>query len=401
MRINDIKNITASDLRVIILALKMEEFNIDDEKAKNDVCERIKKLPSAENINIIASNGGAIKDLQNEIGYILEMVDKYSARDGDYKFRYKARTGLDPRYKVLEYKRIIANKEMKMKKEAVGLVKELVRVSSNMDKNGYGKLSSDLITIAKAVKDETANEATLTRFNGAVESLRLAGFEAEAESLLKEAGFWSGVADVAKGIGRGVADVGKSIGQGVANVGRGIGEGVQKGVQKAKETFQMGNLRGTFEKVNQELTKALDYATKIYPSITDANKKQKASDIMTMMQNMQTVGSQVYNLVMEDAAAQPAQQPAQQPANVQTDETMDQTSNTFSEPVTQTTTSPLTSGQKVTWESKTGQPQSATVVGPAAVEGQVIIQYPNGRQIAVNESRLRAACEHYRMTRKG
>ena len=387
MKIDDIKQITASDLRVIVLALKLEEFNIDDERAKNDVYDRIKRLPSPETINLMASNKEAIHGLQTAIGHILEMVDKFSARDEDYKVRYKARTSLDPRYKVLEYKRIIAKKEIKMKKEAGGLVRELVRVSSDLDKSGHGKLSGDLIAIAKSVKDETANEDTIQKFNGAVESLNLAGFASEAEALLKQAGFWSGVGNVAKGIGQGVQ-------QGVQNAVdtvKGVGQGI-------KEQYQLGNLAGTFDKVNKELATAVDYATKAYSSIQDAGKRQQASEILTMLQNMQTMGTQVYRISMEDSeAAAPATETtslgaapagASSPVGAAFDASPE--------------TSSFSAGQNITWETGGGKAASGTVIGPNPNNpNTTMVQLPNGRSYQVSTEKLRAACERYRLRRQG
>ena len=102
MKIEDIRQLSAENLRVIILALKMEEFNIDDEKVKNEVCEKIRSLPSAERINIVAADDRGMDELRSQVGYICELIDKHDIRDLDYKTRYRARTGLNPRYKVLD-----------------------------------------------------------------------------------------------------------------------------------------------------------------------------------------------------------------------------------------------------------------------------------------------------------
>ena len=320
----ELQKIDMTDLRAIIHALKMATFTFVEEDASVEIRELIKRLPSPEQVNQLGELPSGLVDVRETVGYILGLIDTYGQRGSEFKARYKAKTKLPPRYKVMEWKRNKAsNGRSEMRKEAVDLVKQLVRISSNVDKDGHGRLSGDLIIIAKAVRNE-ANEDTIKRLNGAVQSLRLAGFNAEAEALLKEAGFWSGVGDVAKGIGQGVqkgvqkaVDYGKSVGQGVqqgvqkaVDYGKGIGQGI-------KETYQVGNLKGTFQNVDRELDKALDYAEKAYSSIQDPNKKQKAGDMLAKLKNMKMVGKEVYNLVIEDeqAAQAPTQAPTQAPVN--------------------------------------------------------------------------------------
>jgi len=118
MIINDIDTLSAMDLRVIILGLKVSMFNINDESVSNDICHRIDALPSAEAINTVLGNDDSFMIVRQEVGSIMELVDKYGSRDKEYKIRYKAKTGLDPRYKVLDY--VFANGEEQEKLAMAG-----------------------------------------------------------------------------------------------------------------------------------------------------------------------------------------------------------------------------------------------------------------------------------------
>jgi hypothetical protein len=151
MKISDSKQINAENLRVIILALKMEDFNIDDEKVKNDIYDIVRRLPSPEKLNVLASDEESIGNLRKTVGYVMDLIDQYSSRDIDSKIRYKTRTGLDPRYKVLDYRS--SNQEKKMNKQASDLVREMILASEEADKNGFIALSKDLIRCSKKAMD--------------------------------------------------------------------------------------------------------------------------------------------------------------------------------------------------------------------------------------------------------
>jgi len=403
MKIDDVRQITAADLRVIVLALKMEEFNIDDERARNDIYERVKGLPSAENINVLASNGKAIKGLQNEIGYILEMVDKYDARDADYKFRYRARTGLDPRHKILEYKRITAQKEIKMRKEATNLVKELVRVSSVADVKGLGIISGELVRCAKNIKDENYGQVSQLDLQKIATSLRDAGLTEDADRLEKEAGFWD---SVSSGWG-GVKNLGKEVGKGVADI-------ATDQYQKARGAVQIGKLKTTFERINKDIAEAVAYANTAAQQAVNPQKAEQIANMVAQLGNMQMMGQEVYKIIQGDAATEQTEQTEQvvdlnqteqftqnQDVNTQNQDLSGAVEEVAQEQAIAPETSSFSQGQNVTWESG-GNLQSGTVISEdPANPSKTVVQIGNYPPQSLDTQALKVACETYRLKRQG
>ena len=403
MKIDDVRQITAADLRVIVLALKMEEFNIDHERARNDIYERVKGLPSAENINVLASNGKAIKGLQNEIGYILEMVDKYDARDADYKFRYRARTGLDPRHKILEYKRITAQKEIKMRKEATNLVKELERVSSVADVKGLGIISGELVRCAKNIKDENYGQVSQLDLQKIATSLRDAGLTEDADRLEKEAGFWD---SVSSGWG-GVKNLGKEVGKGVADI-------ATDQYQKARGAVQIGKLKTTFERINKDIAEAVAYANTAAQQAVNPQKAEQIANMVAQLGNMQMMGQEVYKIIQGDAATEQTEQTEQvvdlnqteqftqnQDVNTQNQDLSGAVEEVAQEQAIAPETSSFSQGQNVTWESG-GNLQSGTVISEdPANPSKTVVQIGNYPPQSLDTQALKVACETYRLKRQG
>lgn len=136
----DNNNLTLQELRTIIHSLRMMEFASLDPDAVDYIRDKISQLPSAEAI-INYSGAEAMKDLKGAIGNIMYLIETYSRRDKEYKVRYESRTGLPPRYNVLEFKDV-------SKKSSFDVVNGIVKVSSEMDKIGKVCESIDLIEIA-------------------------------------------------------------------------------------------------------------------------------------------------------------------------------------------------------------------------------------------------------------
>lgn len=98
-----VDKLSAADLRVIVLGLKVSCFNVTDETITNEIRKQISLLPSAETINAILQDSESFKGIRQRVGHIMEIVSTHGKRDVANKERYKARTGLDPRHKVLDY----------------------------------------------------------------------------------------------------------------------------------------------------------------------------------------------------------------------------------------------------------------------------------------------------------
>jgi len=160
-------------LRVIILGLKMSSLAFVEADALDEIRSRIKNLPSPETLNNLAETPRSLKEVRRDIGEIMEMINAYSQRDGEFKARYKSRTGLPPRYKVLEWKDM-------MQQNANNLVRQLIKISASIDEVDED-ISKDLIECAKCirVKQDVRPELELTigrlsreGFSEAVKSIR-------------------------------------------------------------------------------------------------------------------------------------------------------------------------------------------------------------------------------------
>lgn len=115
--IDNIDKLSAFDLRVIILGLKVANFNINDEEMNDTIVKEISSLPSAEKINTLLEEEESFRNLRRKVGEIISTISKYSKRDIENRDRYKAKTGLNPRYKVLDYINA-ENKSNKVHKQA-------------------------------------------------------------------------------------------------------------------------------------------------------------------------------------------------------------------------------------------------------------------------------------------
>jgi len=95
---------TLRELREIILGLRMSGLSFVEDGAISEIQAMIKSLPSAEDLEKHYSNPESLKQLQKDVGGIMRLIEIYGKRDGEYKVRYKSRTGLPPRYKVMEWR---------------------------------------------------------------------------------------------------------------------------------------------------------------------------------------------------------------------------------------------------------------------------------------------------------
>lgn len=281
--------VTLRDLRVIIHGLRLEGFAYVEEQALTDIQQMIKGLPSPETLNAMVNNPGDIRNLQNNIGKIMRIIELYGKKGLEYKTRYKARTKLPPRYRVFDW-----SVDMNMDKAARDFAREMIKTSSKADSTGHSKVASDLIVCAKMVQKKEAKEQDIQRV---ISGLREAGLNEEAD-FIKEAApqwmknMWQGVKDVGQQVGQGVQQKVQDVTQKVQDVGRGV-----------KETYQAGKYRSALEGIMGQINQVLQ-GVQADAQVAQGPKKQELSDISIKLDNMRTVGQEVFELVMEDEQQQ-------------------------------------------------------------------------------------------------
>jgi hypothetical protein len=142
--------VTLEELRDIILGLRLSNFSYIDRDALDEINAMIKTLPSAEALSKMEMYPESIEKIQADVGKIMRLIEIYGKRGPEHRARYKSRTGLPPRYKVLEWR-----SAMNLKLAKNELIKDIIKLSKEADDDGLERLSSDLISIAKKVKSDT------------------------------------------------------------------------------------------------------------------------------------------------------------------------------------------------------------------------------------------------------
>ena len=190
-------NLSVGDLKIIIHGLKMAGFSFVDQQALTEINAMIKSLPGPEEIDKLTINHmETIKKITIDVGGILRLVEIYGQRDMEYKVRYKTRTGLPPRYKVMDWRKA-------MKQEAIDLVKELVRMSSVADGQGKFDIADKLVRCAKKIQDTSIQEPD---FIDVIAGMERSGFNQEAK-LIREAYSWDQFKGNVRGLGTGIGNV--------------------------------------------------------------------------------------------------------------------------------------------------------------------------------------------------
>lgn len=150
------QDLSIQDLRAIIHGLRMTNFAFVDQDAKDQIMMKIQSLPNPEMLGKISEYPKDFKQVVNEVGEIMKLVEIYSKRDGEYRARFKSKKKLPPRYKVLEWK--------KNKMETSNTVKTLVKFSSKMDEMGIESLAEKTLVCAKKIQDLTLTQADVDDF---------------------------------------------------------------------------------------------------------------------------------------------------------------------------------------------------------------------------------------------
>ncbi len=172
--------LSLADLRAIIHSMKMAGFAFVDPEALTTIQERIKNLPSAEELNKMADDSKILDHLRADIGQILHMINTNGNDNYEYKCRYKAKTNLPPRYKVLNWE--------KDKKLVASTIRSMLRLSSKLDDINDEKDSEKVLKYAgkfhellkycqmisndQMVQIQNANMNTLTNFQNIVSKIQ-------------------------------------------------------------------------------------------------------------------------------------------------------------------------------------------------------------------------------------
>ncbi|MFW5887719.1 MAG: hypothetical protein ACOCUH_02870 [Bacteriovoracia bacterium] len=138
---------TLQDIRTIIHGLKMADLSFVEQDALNEINLMIKDLPNPEELPNIAESPGSVKQLKSYIGQIMHLIEVYGSRNAEYEARYRATTGLPPRYKVLKWRCAMGKRELKN-----NLIKDFVKLSSEADDQGYEKLAEILLDCGRQVQ---------------------------------------------------------------------------------------------------------------------------------------------------------------------------------------------------------------------------------------------------------
>ena len=277
--IDDTTEITVQELRTIVQGIKMAGLGFIEEGAIDEIKAMIKALPSAEEINKMTTTPNAIKRLQRDLGNIMRFIEIYGKRDKEFKTRYKTRTGLPPRYKVLDWR---CDMKCDMDLAARDFVRELIKVSEHVDNQGRGQISGSLIKCARKVQDNTPVEDDITQV---VNDLRKAGFERES-ALIQEAQLqWM-----------------KDMWQGVKNVGQGVGQAVQNVGQGAKEMYQVGKYKSALDGINKQIEKVMQGVLQAAQTAQNPERQAALQGISQKMNYMLGIGKELLEVVEEEEA---------------------------------------------------------------------------------------------------
>jgi len=279
MAIDDTTEITVQEIRTIVQGLKMSGWGFIESGAIDEIKAMIKALPSAEEINKMTTTPNAIKKLKIDIGNIMRFIETYGKRDKEFKTRYKTRTGLPPRYKILDWR-------CDMRQVAREFVRELIKVSEHVDNQGRGQISGSLIKCARKIQENAPVEDDITQV---VSDLRKAGFEKES-MLIQEAQLqWM-----------------KDMWQGVKNVGQGVGKAVQDAGQAGKEMYQVGKYKSALDGINKQIEKVMQGVLQAAQTAQNPERQAALQGISQKMNYMLGIGKELLEVVEQEEAAEVA-----------------------------------------------------------------------------------------------
>ena len=239
------------ELKVIIHGLRMSTLVSVEVGAIDEVQHMIQALPLPEELDRL-DNPMLIKKIRKDVGSIMRIVELYGKRDKEYKVRYKSRTGLPPRYKILEWRSAMKKAEF---------IKEMIKVSSVADDKGNADVATKLMLFAKNVQEGKVEEQDV---DDAIITLKSAGFDKEAR-MIREAGWMSNMWEGAKSVGKGVAE---DVGQAAQGVGQAAKDYGQKQVGRFNEGIHQGKI-GEVQKDMENIIKLIQDAQNKVTAVGD------------------------------------------------------------------------------------------------------------------------------------
>ena len=253
-------------LRAIIHGLKMSGLSFVDADALDAIKQRIKFLPSPEELNSISGNPESIKKVAKEIGEIIKLIEVYGKRGVEKKVREKSMKNLPPRYQVLEWRDNMENK--------ANVVKVMVRTSSVLDEKGNAELSKVFLKCANNIMDETITEKQLT---DAIERLGKSGYTEEQLQVVAQ--LVNAPVNPA-GVAGAAGDVGKAAWEGVKNIGKSVSDWFGKKVQTGKDIFRSGLWRRRLDSTIQQVGEIIKELTTADVQAVDPQSKQTIKAIL-------------------------------------------------------------------------------------------------------------------------
>jgi hypothetical protein len=255
---NQSTELTLQELRKIIHGLKMSGFCSLDDAASDEIRSMIKILPSAETILTLTETPMAIDSLKENIGRIMRLIELYSKRDMEYKVRYKSRTGLPPRYKVMDWR-----KAMKMSVNS-SLISGLVKTSASVDELGYGDMAERFLKCAKNAQSN--NFSVIELIHATADTFEKIGFIDDASSIRKTAQaselYELGTEDISGGIQQLYTAI-----DSVINIVKRKWEQLGKDPKTLNVRTLLGNLQSSLVGVKDSLKKPIGQLQKSLPQI--------------------------------------------------------------------------------------------------------------------------------------
>jgi len=152
MELENKKELSLQDLRVIIRSLKMSGFSFVEPEALDQINFLIKNLPGPEQLNKIGSDPRETSRVKQQVGEIMKLIDIYGVKNFEYKTRYKAIKNLPPRYKVVDWD--------KTKKASIN---GLIRVSAVLEAKGKNKISERVMLLAEKIRSSDMGEEDIIK----------------------------------------------------------------------------------------------------------------------------------------------------------------------------------------------------------------------------------------------
>ena len=111
-------------MRAIIHGLRMSGFSfVGDDEAREKVIFMIGELPTPETLDSMVMAPEGLKDVKEQIGQIMRLIEEGGRRDENFKVRFEAKKDIPPRYKVLKWRTAMNKKDLTKLRDMLYTVK--------------------------------------------------------------------------------------------------------------------------------------------------------------------------------------------------------------------------------------------------------------------------------------